>query len=155
MTIKTKEPSGFQTEVTMNKQQRDRIQQWAVAMMGNRRMASGDAAKALADFVGALDYREITPTAEALGWTAREAKRMLRPKTYYRLYRWRRVREGIEAVCKVSGSSHFHLANLLGVDDAQLSRWYNGKSEPNPKHREKLEKALASMGWLREGERLW
>ena len=94
-------------------------------------------------------------TAEALGWTASEAKKMLRPKTYYRLYRWRRVREGIDAICRVTGSNHVQLANLLGVEEAQLSRWYNGKTEPDRRHREKLEKALASAGFLREGERLW
>ena len=124
-------------------------------MMGNGRMAPGEARKAFAGFVDGLRYREIAPTAEALGWTPREAKRMLLPRTYYRLYRWRRVRDGISAVCGMTGSTHLQLANLIGVDDAQMSRWYNGKSEPNKRHREKLERALMSAGWLREGERLW
>jgi hypothetical protein len=143
-------------EVTMNRQQRYHIGEWAKAMMGRSdRMRPGEARKRLADFVEGLEYGEIAPTVEALGWTAREAKRLLPSRTHYRLFRWRRVREGIDAVCDLAESNHTQLASLLKVPKGMVSRWYNGKAAPNQEHREELEKTLVLAGWLKEGERLW
>ena len=145
--------AGFQLEVTMNRQQRYHIGQWAKAMMGRSDcMTPREASKKLTDFVDGLDYREIAPTVEALGWSAREAKKKLRPRTYYRLFGWGKVREGIEAVCEVADSNHAELALLLRVAKGVVSRWYNGKAAPSPEHRERLETAMASAGRLREGK---